>query len=137
MSDETLPQGADVQSVPSWTGALQADPEEVEYELRAHEGAVWTGGRLVIGIGAFAFASLAFSYFYLRSANSDNLWRPANVTAPTHIGGAIFALAGLTAVLNGFGAMRLKRGQSLDWEVAGWTGLATALVAIGLQIWEM
>jgi len=38
-------------------------PEEIAYELRAAEGAIWTGTRLVIGICAFALASLAFAYF--------------------------------------------------------------------------
>jgi len=43
---------------------------------------MWTGGRLLIGIFAFLFGSLAFAYFYLRSTNSDDLWRPHGVTAP-------------------------------------------------------
>ena len=56
--------------------------------MRSAEGAMWTGGRLVIGITAFFFASLAFAYFYLRSTNSDDLWRPHKVTAPDrHRGG--------------------------------------------------
>ena len=55
---------------------LQETPEEIAFELRAQEGALWTGGRLLIGIWAFAFAALAFAYFYLRSANNENLWRP-------------------------------------------------------------
>ena len=71
---------------------LHETPEEIAFELRAHEGALWTGGRLLIGIWAFAFAALAFAYFYLRSANNENLWRPGGVTAPTAIGAAIFAV---------------------------------------------
>ena len=55
---------------------LQETPEEIAFELRAQEGALWTGGRLLIGIWAFAFAALAFAYFYLRSANNEDLWRP-------------------------------------------------------------
>ena len=39
---------------------LTETPEEIEYELRAQEGSLWTGSRLLIGIVAFAFASLAF-----------------------------------------------------------------------------
>ncbi len=71
---------------------LTETPEEIEYELRAAEGSMWTGSRLLIGIVAFAFASLAFAYFYLRSANNEDLWRPHGVTAPTALGAAIFAL---------------------------------------------
>jgi heme/copper-type cytochrome/quinol oxidase subunit 3 len=107
-------------------------PEEIEYELRAAEGAMWTGGRLVIGIVAFAFASLAFAYFYLRSANNADLWRPRGITAPTGIGAAIVAIVVASALLNWYGTMRLRRGLSLDWEVAG-----GGLLALGLQCWEL
>ena len=61
-------------------------PEEVEYELRASEASMWTGSRLLIGVVSFAFASLAFAYFYLRSSDNEQLWRPHGVTAPTGIG---------------------------------------------------
>ena len=50
---------------------LRETPEEIAFELRAQEGALWTGGRLLIGIWAFAFAALAFAYFYLRSSNDE------------------------------------------------------------------
>ena len=72
---------------PGRTGlVLTETPEEIEYELRAAEGSMWTGSRLLIGAVSFAFASLAFAYFYLRSSNSEDLWRPHGVTAPTGIG---------------------------------------------------
>ena len=84
-------------------------PEEIEYEMRSAEGAMWTGGRLVIAIIAFFFASLAFAYFYLRSTNSENLWRPRHVTAPTGTGAAIFALVVAGALLNGYGTRACAR----------------------------
>ena len=68
---------------------------------------MWTGGRLVIGIGAFFFASLAFAYFYLRSTNSESLWRPDGITAPTAIGAAIFAMRGGGRSVERYGTMRL------------------------------
>jgi len=118
------------------TPVFRETPEEIEYEMRSAEGAMWTGGRLVIGIAAFFFASLAFAYFYLRSTNSDALWRPHKITAPTGTGAAIFALVLASAALNLFGTVRLRRGETLDWEVAGWTGVLGGLVAIGLQVWQ-
>lgn len=111
-------------------------PEEVAYEVRAAEGALWTGGRLLMAIFSFAFAGLAFAYFYLRSANSDGLWRPHGVTAPTAVGAAIMAFTVATAAVNYYGILRLRRGAMLDWEVAGWTGLLGGLLALGLQCWE-
>jgi len=112
-------------------------PEEIEYEMRSAEGAMWTAGRLIIGIGAFFFASLAFAYFYLRSTNSEDLWRPHQVTAPTGIGSAVFAFALASALLNGYGTRRLRRGITLDWEVAGWITVGGGLIAVGLQVWQL
>lgn len=112
-------------------------PEEAAYEVRAAEGALWTGGRLVIAIFSFAGAALAFAYFYLRSTNSDHLWRPHGVTAPTAIGAAIMAFTVAAAVVNFYGIQRLRRGGLIDWEVAAWTAVLGGLIALGLQCWEL
>ena len=124
-------------SIASDASALIETPEEIEYEMRSAEGAMWTGGRLVIAITAFFFASLAFAYFYLRSTNSENLWRPHHVTAPTGTGAAVFALVVAGALLNGHGTTRLRQGGTVDWEVAGWTTVLGGLIAIGLQVWQL
>ncbi|HEV3212795.1 MAG TPA: hypothetical protein VGZ03_05290 [Acidimicrobiales bacterium] len=116
---------------------LHETPEEVAFELRAHEGALWTGGKLLIGIFAFACAALAFAYFYLRSANNEDLWRPGGVTAPTSYGAAIFAITLLAGFLVGFGYQRFRRGLVLDWMVAGWIAVLAALCVVGLQIWQL
>lgn len=116
---------------------LRETPEEIAYEVRSQEGALWTGGRLVIGIWAFAFAALAFAYFYLRSANNEDLWRPRGITAPTAVGAAIFAVTVASALLVQFGERRFRNNQTLDWQVAGWTAVLGGLLAVGLQIWQM
>lgn len=116
---------------------LRETPEEIAFELRAQEGALWTGGRLVIGIYTFAFAALAFAYFYLRSANNEDLWRPGGITAPTATGAAIFAITVVSALLVQFGEHRFRQNETLDWQVAGWTAVLGGLTAIGLQIWQL
>jgi len=116
---------------------LTETPEEVEYELRAQEGSLWTGSRLLIGITAFAFASLAFCYFYLRSSNNEDLWRPHNVTAPTGLGAAVFALTVAGGALMLLGSRRLRQGFRVDWQVAGWTVVLIGLSVMSLQIWEL
>jgi heme/copper-type cytochrome/quinol oxidase subunit 3 len=116
---------------------LQETPEEIAFELRAQEGALWTGGRLLIGIWTFAFAALAFAYFYLRSANNDDLWRPKGITAPTAIGAAIFAISVAAALLVQFGERRFRENETLDWQVAGCTSVLGGLLVIGLQIWQL
>jgi heme/copper-type cytochrome/quinol oxidase subunit 3 len=117
--------------------AFTETPEEVAFELRAHEGAMWTGGKLLIGIWAFACAALAFAYFYLRSANNEGLWRPKGVTAPTSWGAAIFAITLACGFLVAFGYRRFRRGLVLDWMVAGWTAVLGGLCIVGLQIWQL
>lgn len=113
------------------------DPtEELAYELRAQENAIWTGGRVLIGMVTFAFAALAFAYFYLRSSNNEDLWRPHGITAPTAIGAAIFFLSAGAILLNIYGTRRMRSGFVLDWQVSGWTALGGLLLAIGLQFWE-
>src|SRR5580704_4206924 len=116
---------------------LQETPEEIAFELRAQEGALWTGGRLLIGIWAFAFAALAFAYFYLRSANNEDLWRPKGITAPTAAGAAIFAVTVACALIVMYGERQFRNNETLDWQVAGWMAVLGGLLAIGLQIWQL
>lgn len=111
-------------------------PEEAAYELRADENAIFIGSRLFIGIVSFAYASLAFAYFYLRSANNEDLWRPHRITAPTSIGAAIFVVVAASALVNLYGTQRLKKGSTTDWLVASWTAVGGGLLAVGLQIFE-
>ncbi len=115
---------------------LTETPEELAYELRAAEGSIWTGTRLAIGIGVFSFASLAFAYFYLRSNNTFNLWRPKGITAPTSFGAAVMAFTLAAAALAILAGRRLRGGQTTDWQVAGWAAVLSGLIALALQIWE-
>jgi heme/copper-type cytochrome/quinol oxidase subunit 3 len=111
-------------------------PEEREFELRAHIGSIWSGGRLFIGMYTFLIASLAFSYFYLRSSNNGLLWRPNHVTAPSSFGWSIYSLMLLTAFLAIFGQRRLRKGAVADFQLAAWIGVFTGLAALFLQSWE-
>ena len=117
--------------------ALTDTPAELAYELRAAEGAFWTGARLCIGIGIFADASLAFSYFYLRSADNAGLWRPGGLTAPTATGAAVMAFAVAAAGLAYLAVRRFRSGQMVDWQVAGWTAVVSGLIAVGIQIYQL
>ena len=116
---------------------LKETPEEIAFEVRAQEGALWTGGRLLIGIWVFAFAALVFAYFYLRSANNEELWRPRGVTAPTSVGAAIFVITVAAALIIQFGERRFRENETLDWQVAGWTAVLGGLLVLGLQIWQL
>jgi len=124
---------SDVTSAPR----LMDASEEASYELRAAEGAIWTGGRLLIGIVTFIFASLAFAYFYLRSANDSDLWRPHGMVAPTMIGASIMSIAVASALFNFYGTMRLRKGENADWEVTGWVAVGGLLLTAAFQVWEL
>ncbi len=127
----------DTTSIPKRATVYSDTPEEREFELRAAVSSYWTGGRLFIGMFAFLLASEAFAYFYLRSSNNGQLWRPNNITAPTGIGWAIEFTVVASALIALFGQVRLRRGNVLDWEVAGWTAVLGGLVATGLQVWQL
>ena len=118
------------------TGVLSESPEEREFELRAHIGAIWSGGRLFIGMYTFLLASLVFSYFYLRSSNNGQLWRPHHVSAPALYGTLIYGAILLGAILAIYGQYRLRKGFLLDWQVAGWTVVLLGLFALIMQISE-
>jgi len=127
----------DTTSIPTAPVVYSDTPEEREFELRAAVGSYWTGGRLFIAMFTFLIASEAFAYFYLRSSNNGQLWRPHNQTAPTGTGWAIYFVVLASALIAIFGQTRLRKGNVLDWEVAGWTAVFGGLVAIGLQIWQL
>jgi heme/copper-type cytochrome/quinol oxidase subunit 3 len=137
MSIDQTPDGATEHAIPAHETSLRETPEEIAYELRAAEGSLWTGSRLAVGIAIMAMASLAFAYFYLRSSNNEDLWRPGGITAPTATGAAIFVVTLAAGAFVILGRRRLLRGLNLDWQVAGWTGVLAGLVAVGLQIWEL
>jgi len=64
----------------------------------------------------FLLASLAFSYFYLRSSNNGLLWRPDHVTAPTAYGWTIYTLTLLAALMAIFGQSRTAKNMLSDWQ---------------------
>ena len=112
-------------------------PEEREFELRAQIGSIWSGGRLFIGMYTFLLASEVFSYFYLRSSNNGMLWRLPHQHAPIAYGWTVFIAMTTTALLAMYGSRRLRKGDVTDFQVAGWTGVATGLIALIVQIWQL
>jgi len=138
MPDDAMPDDAMTAAQPERVPQTVLEtPEEIAYELRAAQGAVWTGSRLVIGIAAFTFASLGFAYFYLRSTNNQDLWRPGGVTASVYLGTAVLVAALVSTLLSVYGAWRRRQGAILDSEVAGWLTVLGGCLAVGMQVWQL
>ena len=99
-----------------------------------HERNLWLGARVIAGTTIMFFAAFVFAYFYLRSLNNSNLWRPAGVDPPQRYGIAIVLLfvasAGLLAYASW--AAREKRG----WLAAAGTALALGLAGCVVQVFE-
>lgn len=113
--------------------STKISPEEHEYELRAQIGSIWSGGRLFIGMYTFALAAMAFTYFYLRSTNSAQLWRIHGESGPVAMGYAVWVCVLAMAFLANFGRQRLRSGATTDFLVAAWTGVALGLLALFFQ----
>ena len=117
---------------------LHETPEEIEYELRVRGRRHLDRRAPPDRHHAFFFASLAFAYFYLRSANNEDALATARDHRPDRDRrGHLRGRRGERAYSNVYGTVRLRQGETLDWEVAGWTAVLGGLVAIGLQIWQL
>ncbi|HZD43190.1 MAG TPA: hypothetical protein VE134_03955, partial [Methanomicrobiales archaeon] len=55
---------------------------DTEWEIESEEGSLWTGTRVLMGIVAMAWVAIAFAYFYLRSLDVGQLWRPHGLKLP-------------------------------------------------------
>ncbi len=100
------------------------DPGAYAETPELHERIDRVGYALIGGATVFFFLGFVFAYFYLRSLDNNQLWRPDGVTPPSGYGIAIAAALALSAVSFGYAARACKRGGS-GW-VAG-SGIALAL----------
>lgn len=111
--------------------------DEVAYYHDASLGALWTASRTAVAVTATLYGGIAFAYFYLRSLNSQGQWDPGHVTASTYLGTTMVVMLVVAAIANYYGSRRLRKGASIDWQVAGIFALVLTLAAAGLQIWSL
>lgn len=119
---------------------ITEDRPAVDEEQLYHEaalGSLWWGSRISIALTITAFGGLIFAYFYLRSLNSNGLWDPHHQTASVLLGSLILASVVGSAIIQTVGSMRLRRGSTIDWLVAGSVSLGLGVLAAGFQIWEL
>jgi heme/copper-type cytochrome/quinol oxidase subunit 3 len=105
-------------------------PEPEPPELVARNVAV--GMRLWAAATTFVFLGPFFAYLYLRSLNTADLWRPAEIDPPQFLGGAIVVLTIASAVVLALAARPSQPGgPSMLLEAIS---LALGLAAVALQI---
>lgn len=118
--------------------ALTAAEEENIFYHESAVNAVWTGARLALGALTFLFGAFAFSYFYLRSVNSDGQWEGAGYVAPSMITGTVIMLLAVVSAGLHYGALQqIKAGHKRVWQVGGLVALLLGLAAVAMQITQL
>lgn len=91
-----------------------------------HERIDRVGYSLLGGATVMFFLGFVFAYFYLRSLDTNELWRPAGVSPPDGYGILISVCLALTAGLFLWSAWAAKQGRG------GWAGAAGVALIFGL-----
>src|SRR5438874_593732 len=92
-----------------------AEPPEVQ------ERNLWVAARLLAGTTILFFLAFVFAYFYLRSFNNNDNWRPPGVDPPHGYGAAIVILYLLSAASFGYAGRAVVVVQAFEWAHLGFT----------------
>jgi heme/copper-type cytochrome/quinol oxidase subunit 3 len=114
-------------SVLSEPAAARAD------DIRQVTGNVTVGARLLSSAAAFLFISILFGYFYLKTVNSNDLWRPKGVGPVQSWGIAVLVLMILSTLVFDFSRRALVGGLERSWRSGGVVALVLALLVIVAQ----
>jgi heme/copper-type cytochrome/quinol oxidase subunit 3 len=96
-----------------------AEPPEVQ------ERNLWLGVRVIAGVTIMFFLAFVFAYFYLRSLNNADHWRPSGIDPPQAYGAAIVILFVLSAAALAYADWAARKARP-------WLPLAGAALALGL-----
>lgn len=127
-SREELPLGGTLAREPAGV-AIPPEPPEVGGR------ALYVASRLLAGATTFFFLAFLFAYFYLRSLNQDNMWKPVHIKPDQGYGVAIVACVLLSAAFAIFAGRRMK-GKSSSWVAPAVVALVLGLAAVALQCIE-
>jgi heme/copper-type cytochrome/quinol oxidase subunit 3 len=92
-----------------------------------------SAGYLLAGATAFFFISFVFAYFYLRSLNNGDMWKPSGVDASVGWGTAVVACYAASALIVRLGLndhRALRRGQ---WRLKGVLALLVGVAGLVVQ----
>jgi len=125
---EEKPLGLQIPPVPL---GVEIPPEPPDVGARA----LSVASRLLAGASVFFFLAFVFAYFYLRSLNVHNEWKPAHVK-PEQGFGAAFAVCLVLSALAMILAGRRFKAEDRAWITPAAAGLGLGLAAIVLQCIE-
>jgi len=110
------------------TDAELIEPPEI------HERNLWIAARILAGATILFFLAFVFAYFYLRSFNNNDNWRPPGVDPPGGYGAAIVILFALSAASFGYAARAVH--ETRRWFPAAGLALAFGLAGVVVQGFE-
>ncbi len=90
--------------------------------------------RLLASASIFFFFAFLFAYFYLRSLNNHDLWKPKGVDVSQGFGIAIIACVVVSAALVWWGRVDQQANRRPQWRLKGLAALVLGILAIVLQI---
>jgi len=93
-----------------------------------------TAGHLLASATAFFFLAFVFAYFYLRSLNNHDMWRPKHVDPSVAWGSAIVACVVLSAIAVQLGLADHRAERRPQWRVKGLVALVLGLLGLVLQV---
>lgn len=105
-----------------------AEPPEVQ------ERNLWAAARLLAGATILFFLAFVFAYFYLRSFNNNDNWRPPGIDPPSGYGAAIVILVVLSAAAFSYAARAAQRGR--PWLAGAGAALVLGLASVVVQAFE-
>jgi len=89
---------------------------------------------LLAGATAFFFISFVFAYFYLRSLNNGDMWKPGNVDTSVGWGTAVVACYVASALIVRLGLNAHRSLRRDRWRVLGLVALGIGVVGLVLQV---
>jgi heme/copper-type cytochrome/quinol oxidase subunit 3 len=85
---------------------------------------------------AFFFLAFLFAYFYLRSLNNADKWRPKHIDPSLAYGTIVMALIVLSALLVRIGLLQHRAGRRAQWRRTGAVALALGIAGVVVQVIE-
>jgi heme/copper-type cytochrome/quinol oxidase subunit 3 len=103
------------------------DPEVLSRNLTS-------AGQLLASATVFFFLAFLFAYFYLRSVNNHDMWKPKHVDASVTWGTIVLACIVASALLTRLGYADHRADDRAAWRIKGGLALGFGLAALVLQV---